>query len=131
MSNRARLLETQLAASLAKKLKALSVYRGSEDTERKRPCVVLSVRTTGTNYMVKKDGLPGDDAELRAMVLVDESMPSGADALETLLAKVREAVETATLKPGWQFVHLEFTGDEAEQAANARAVSLLWTVIMI
>jgi hypothetical protein len=131
MSNRARLLETQLAASLAKKLKALSVYRGSEDTERKRPCVVLSVHTTGTNYMVKKDGIPGDDAELRAMVLVDESTPSGADALETLLAKVREAVETATLKPGWQFVHLEFTGDEAEQAANARAVSLLWTVIMI
>jgi hypothetical protein len=129
--NRARKLETQLAASIATSMPGVNVYRQSEDSVWKLPGVIVSVRTTGTNYMVKHAGQFADEGELRCMVLVDEAAPAGSDTLETLLGNVISAVESATLLPGWQFVHIDRAGDEGENSNNARGESVLWSVIMI
>jgi hypothetical protein len=132
MSTIARKLETELVASVAQTLPGWGVYRHSENGVRQMPFAVISVRVTGTDYMAKSaGGTPAAAVEVRATVVVDAGAQSGADSLEAGLATVRNAIETATLQPGWTFVHLEFAGDEEELSDTARASTLIWNGVAI
>jgi hypothetical protein len=129
--NRARKLETQMASSIAASMPGINVYRQSEDGIRETPCVVVSVRTTGTNYAVKHAGKFADEAELRCTVMVATVNNDSSETMEAIIGNVIDAVESATLAPGWQFVHIERAGDESENETQARGESVLWSVIMI
>jgi hypothetical protein len=129
--NRARKLETQMAASIAASMPGINVYRQSEDGIRETPCLVVMVRNTGTNYSVRHSGQYADNLELRVSVMVGTAQEGGADGLEALARSAHDAVESASGFVGWNHLQIEFSGDESSNSDEGRSHTATWSVIGI
>jgi N-acetylmuramoyl-L-alanine amidase len=129
--NRARKLETQLAASIATSMPGVNVYRQSEDGLRKLPCVVVMVRNTGTDYRVRFSGQYADTLELKVSVTVEATQNGTAEGVEALARSAHDAVEAASGFIGWNHLQIEFAGDESSNSDEGRSHVATWGVIAI
>ena len=125
-----RILESDIAGSLASRLTGVSVYRQGEDGTRVLPCLIVACRVTGIDYRVKVGGRYAEAAELTITALSDAAPERASDSVEKLAADAAALVETATLSTGWSYVTIERSGDERSNTDGGREIAQTWSCIL-
>jgi hypothetical protein len=126
-----RRLETALQAAIKSTATLPAVYRGGEDIERTLPCCVIECRPTGEDLGLQLAGTYATAAALRlhAIVAASDTVPS-AQAVETLLAALVTAVETASIS-GFTYVHLERSEEERTIEDSIRHHVATYSAVLI
>lgn len=107
----ARALETTFQAAISAAL-PVPVYRADESIDREYPCVILSAQTTGEDEAFIFSGRYAQEVTLRAAVIVAGNPADNARQCDLLAAQVKTAIETASIPSGWNYLRLEYDGDE-------------------
>ncbi len=109
----ARAFEDTMQRILGAAFYPLRVYRSSENVERILPCVVLKARATGEDETFKSiAGRYATAIDFRASSIVSAAGASSAESLELLAARVKTAIESASIEGGWIYIRLDPQGDE-------------------
>lgn len=124
----ARKFESTMQTALIASLGMQSVYRASESLERLLPCVVLKAAFKGPDYNIKIGGRFGEALEFSARALVAVSAPDSARSLEEFAARLRAAVESATISGGWNYLRLDHSGDDRAIDDTKREYAHIYTV---
>jgi hypothetical protein len=103
-------------------------YRSSDAREKILPAAIVAARVTGEDYSFKLSGRIASTLELRVTARVSVAAASSAETVEELSRLIKHSVETATGLTGWNYMRLEYEGDERAAESTHREITHIWTV---
>lgn len=106
-----------------------NVYRAVEGVEKILPCALVGARVTGEDLSFKLDGRVANTMELRVTGRVSTAAENSAATLENFSRTLKGAVESATGVTGWNFLKLEYEGDERAAEGAHREITHIWNVV--
>lgn len=126
----ARKLESTLQTALFAGLGHRAIYRAGEQGERLLPCVVIKCEEKGDDMSMRISGRYAKTIELRATAMVSSAGDAAASSLavEAAAALLRQAIETATITGGWNYLRLDYSGDERAADGIKREYTHIYTV---
>jgi len=117
-----------MRACLVASLGLNSVYCESEAGERLLPCVVLKATFKEEDFSLSLFGRYAKTLEFRATAMVPVSTPDSARELEHFASRLREAIESAVIPGGWNYLRLDLAGDDRAIDSTKREYSHIYTV---
>lgn len=124
----ARKFEITMQAAVRSGLNFDNVYRGTEEPTRILPCAVMEARATGEDESMRIDNRYATTLAFRATAMVSAAQENSAQALETFARSLKIAIETASDIEGWNYVRLDYQGDERAFDGVKRECVHLYTV---
>jgi hypothetical protein len=124
----ARKLEITFQGALIASLGHRNIYRANEEGERLLPCVVLKAESKEEDMAFRYQGRYALTLELRATAMVSAVLEDSSRALETDAQSLRQAIETATITTGYNYLRLEYAGDAKGSDGIKREFSHIWKV---
>jgi len=124
----ARKLEMTFQTALSSGLNFQNVLRRNESTETTLPAAVITARVTGEDMSVRYSNRYAQTLELRASAQVSAAQPDSARALETFQRRIKDTIEAASGITGWNYLRIEYQGDEVAFDGVKREHTHIWTV---
>lgn len=124
----ARKLEITVQAVLQAAMPTVAFRRTLEAVENILPVGVINARITGEDLSFKYDERYAHTLELRVIARHSVAAPDSGRSVEAFASNIKTAVEAATGVTGWNYLRLEYQGDERANDSTRREVTNIWTV---
>jgi hypothetical protein len=90
--------------------------------------VVLKARATGIDMSIRAAGKYATSLDFRASAMVAATVPDSARAVEDFALRLKDAIEAAVITSGWQYLRLDYQGDERALEGARREFTHIYTV---
>jgi hypothetical protein len=127
-STTARALELTMRSALMAALDMETIYTSDDPAERVLPAVALRATFQEDDYTFRDQNRYAETLELRASAIISRPAPDSARVLDAFAGRLRDAIETATITSGWNYLRIERTGHDRAVDDLKREYTHIYTV---